>query len=195
MDDWFDLRKSSQVTAFFCDKEGGSIAVLKLVKLIYLSDRESMARSGFPITNDRHVSMPHGPANSLTLNFIDGNLEAKDWSDLIADREGNMVGLARAYSDADTDELSDAEIDAMEHVWAVFGPMDKFEIRNWTHENCPEWEDPSGSSTPIPLERTLRFLGVENASKFAKRVEASRALRSVFRQIVQADDGQQAFAD
>lgn len=179
MDDWFNDKKSAQVAAFFCQKAGGSMPVLKLVKLIYLADRSFMGKCGFPITNDHHVSMPHGPANSLTLNFIDGNLESADWDKLVSDRADHDVGLARDWSEDDTDELSDAEVEAMEEVWVNFGHMTKYQIRDWTHNNCPEWEDPSGSSSPIPLERTLRFLGVENASPFARRTEVGRAFRSV----------------
>lgn len=178
MDGWFNDKKAAQVVAFFCEKEGGAIDVLKVVKLVYLADRQFMDECGFPITNDRHVSMPHGPANSLTLNFIDGNLESADWNGLVSDRANYQVALARSLTDDDTDELSDAEVDCMEAVWRRFGHMTKYQIRDWTHQNCPEWEDPHGSSTDIPLERTLRFLGVENPSMYAARVEVGREFRS-----------------
>lgn len=181
MVDWFNDKKAAQVAAFFCEKQGGIIDVLKLVKLVYLADRCFMAETGFPITNDRHVSMDHGPVNSLTLNLVDGNLESRDWSDLIADRAGHKVALARRLTEDDTDELSDAEVDSLEAVWAEFGGMTKYQIRDWTHEHCPEWEDPNGSSSPIPHERTLRFLGVENARDYATRLEVSREFRSALK--------------
>lgn len=187
MDDWFNSRKAAQVAAFFCQRQGNSIAVLKLVKLIYLADRTFMAKCGLPITNDRHVSMPHGPVNSLTYNLISGVIESDDWSELIFDRADNEVGLARALTDDDTEELSDAEVNTLEVVWAEFGHMSKFEIRDWTHANCPEWEDPNGSSTPIPHERTLRFLGIENPSQFASRVKAHRAFRATIAELQSAD--------
>lgn len=178
MENWFNSKKAAQVAAFFCDKQGGLIPVLKLVKLVYLSDRKFLSDFGFTITNDLHVSMPHGPVNSLTYEYVGGNRESEEWSALISDREGHNVALARPIGEADTDELSDAEIDVMNSVWQEFGQMGKYAIRDWTHDNCPEWEDPHGSSSPIPLERTLRFLGVENAELFAKRTDVYREFRS-----------------
>lgn len=177
MSDWFNSKKSAQVAAFFCAKQGGSIPVLKLVKLIYLSDRQFMAECGFPITNDKHVSMPHGPVNSRTYEVMSGNVESEEWSDLISDQAGYRVGLSRVLTEDDSDELSDAEIETLEKVWGEFGGMGKYAIRDWTHANCPEWEDPNGSSAAIPLERTLRFLGVENADKYARRSEVYREFR------------------
>lgn len=178
MNDWFETRKATQLVAFFCKKQGGEIDVLKLVKLVYLADRKFMAECGYPITNDKHVSMPHGPANSITLNLIDGNIESPIWSELLATREGNKIALHRELLADDDDEFSDAEIECMEGIWADFGHMTKYEIRDWTHDNCPEWEDPNGSSTPIPISRILQFLGIENAEHQALRIEANREFRA-----------------
>lgn len=178
MNGWFETRKAAQLVAFFCAKEGGEIDVLKLVKLVYLSDRKFLSECGYPITNDKHVSMPHGPANSITLNLIDGNIESPDWGDLLATRADNRIALRRELSIDDNDEFSDAEAECLEGVWAEFGHMTKYEIRDWTHDNCPEWENPHGSSTPIPVSRILQFLGIENAEHQALRIEANREFRA-----------------
>ncbi len=183
MKNGFNSRKAAQIAAFFCDKEGGLMPVLKLVKLIYLADREFLAECGLTISNDLHVSMRHGPVNSVTYDLIGGGIEADEWSSLIADKEGHNVTLARARVDSDDDELSDAEIDAMNRVWDRFGAMSKYGIRDWTHLNCPEWEDPNGSSLPIPLERTLRFLGVDNADEFSKRTGSYQEFRSAISEL------------
>lgn len=179
MSDGFNARKAAQLAAFFCNREGAPIPVLKLVKLVYLADRQFLETYGFPITNDTHVSMPHGPVNSATLNHIGGIVDAPEWNDLIAGRAGHNVAIARQLTDVDTDELSEAEIEVMDAVWEKFGHMTKFEIVQWTHDNCPEWEDPKGSSYVIPLERTLRYLGFDNADQFAKRSEVYRDFQRV----------------
>lgn len=179
MSDWFNSKKAAQVAAFFCGKQGGEIPVLKLVKLIYLADREFLAECGFPITNDLHFSMKHGPVNSETYNYITGVEESDEWDSLISDRANHNVSLARALADEDLDELSDAEIDAMTAVWARFGQMTKYEIRDWTHANCPEWEKPyGGGSIPIPLARTLSHLGFDKPEQFSKRSDAFREFKS-----------------
>ena len=180
MPTWFNERKAAQIAAFFCEKEGGSISVLKLIKLIYLSDRESMKQCGFPITNDQLVSMPHGPVNSMTLNFVDGNSESAAWSDLISDKANHMVGLSRVRLEGDIDELSEFDIDVLNAVWAQFGKMNRWEIRDWTHDNCPEWEDPKGSCNPIPHERILKYLGVDGADELASEISEDRYADHVF---------------
>lgn len=179
----FNEKLAAQVAAFFIMKQGNEIPVLKLTKLIYLADRESMALTGYPITNDHFVSMPHGPVNSYTLNFVDGNIDSTDWSDLVSDRANHSVALARPFDDSDQSELSEADIDILTAVWDKFGSMDKWEIRDWTHENCPEWEDPRGSCAPIPHERVLRFLGVQHADEFANDIKAERQVENIFSEL------------
>ena len=180
---WFNERKAAQVVALFCEQEGGVIAVLKLMKLVYLSDRESMARTGFPITNDQFVSMPHGPVNSMTLNFIDGNCESDYWSDLISDRADHMVGLSRSRTEDDIDELSEYDVEVLQSVWDKFGAMTRWEIRDWTHENCPEWEDPAGSCQPIPPARILKYLHIENAQEIATEMAQHRQIDALFQSL------------
>lgn len=180
---WFNARKAAQVAAFFANKQGEQIAVLKAVKLIYAADREHMRKFGHPILNDRLVSMPHGPANSLTLNFIDGNLQSERWDEFICDRAGYNISAQKKFSTDELDELSDAELQTLEEIWRRLGALDKWEIRDWTHDNCPEWEDPDGSSATIPHERVLKFLGHARANELALELESERTLEAVFSSI------------
>jgi len=177
---WFNARKAAQVAAFFADKAGAEIAVLKVVKLIYLADREHMRKHGHPILNDRLVSMPHGPANSLTLNFIDGNLRSDAWDEFISDRAGYNISARQPFGADALDELSDAETNTLDYMWNLLGHLDKWQIRDWTHENCPEWEDPDGSSMAIPHERVLKFLGISQADELASELESERIVANVF---------------
>lgn len=160
MTPWFNVRKAAQVAAFFALKERGSINVLKLVKLIYLADRRFMEEYDATILSDRLVSMPHGPVHSMTFNYMSGLETSDDWQQFVADREGHNIGLARpGIKVDDLRELSVAELEILEETWAKFGGYKPFELRDYTHDNCPEWEDPHGSSTPIPYARLFRFLG------------------------------------
>jgi uncharacterized phage-associated protein len=174
----YSVRKAAQVTAFFAKKEGGAINVLKVAKLLYLADREFMSRYDFPILYDYLVSMPHGPVTSMTLNYINGLEDPRvHWDEFIESRAEFGVGLVRAdISFDDLDELSEAEIHVLEATWDQFGHMRPFEIRDYTHVNCLEWEDPHGSSTPIPYERVLKFLRKEHSAEIAEEIEAQRSL-------------------
>src|SRR5713101_1329927 len=85
MKPWFNVRKAAQVVAFFAQKQGGSINVLKLVKLIYLANRLAMERFVFPLLNDNLVSMDHGPVNSLTFDYINGYHDRAAWKEFVTD--------------------------------------------------------------------------------------------------------------
>src|SRR5258708_3017334 len=92
----YNVKKAAQVTAFFSKNQGGETAVLKVAKLLYLADREFMARYDYPILFDYLVSMPHGPVTSLTLNYINGlEAERAPWEPFVVGRAGNIVGVAR----------------------------------------------------------------------------------------------------
>ncbi len=172
----FKVRKAAQVAAYFAKAEGGSINVLKLVKLIYLADRAFMQKYDCPILNDRFVSMDHGPVNSMTLNYLNGCEDGRDnWDRFVSDRADHVVGLANpGISDDAFDELSPAEIETLHEVWLQFRGKSGYEVRDHTHRNCPEWEDPKGSSAPIPYERVFKFLGKNDSTELAKNIEAER---------------------
>ena len=174
---WFNVKKAAQVAAFFALRQGGQIHVLKLTKLIYLSDRAFMERFDVPITGDKLVSMDHGPVNSLTYNYINGTAESQEWDSFMADGAQHMVALSNdRLTEDDLDELSDAEVRVLGEVWARFGHMGLFKIRDWTHKNCPEWDDPRGSSASIRYAHVFKFLGKQNGSELEEQVLAERRI-------------------
>jgi uncharacterized phage-associated protein len=174
----FKVRKAAQVAAFFAIAEGGSINVLKLVKLVYLADRLFMKKYDCPILNDHLVSMPHGPVNSMTYSYIDGCEDGREnWDAFISDRANHIVALANpSITKDDLDELSKAELRVLSAVATEFKHKDGYWMRNYTHQYCPEWEDPHGSSAPIPYERVLKYLGKKHPSEIAENIETERKL-------------------
>lgn len=180
----FNECKVAQMAAYLLAKDGARMAHLKLMKLLYLSDRRSMEFFGFPITGDHVVAMPHGPVLSMTLNLIDGDVESCEngWESWISDKANHQVSLKRQPSIDLLDELSTADLSCMDAVWNEFGHMDKWQIRDYTHEHCPEWKDPRGSSVAIPYEEIFTALGKspETASKLCARIESSRSLDNLF---------------
>jgi uncharacterized phage-associated protein len=62
----FDDRRVAQMAAYLLSREKGRMNHLKLMKLLYLADRESMKRHGQPISGDRFVAMDHGPVGVVT---------------------------------------------------------------------------------------------------------------------------------
>ena len=177
----YNVRKAAQVVAFFAIRQGGRINVLKLSKLVYLSDRAFVEKYDVPILYDKLVSMQHGPVNSLTLDFVKGFLsDAVNWDEFVSDLDRHDVGLSRDDLRVEhLDELSDAEITTLEAIWAAFGHMSQYEIRDYTHAHCPEWEDPDGSAKPIEYKRLLECLHKDPA--IADLIDEDRALANALR--------------
>ena len=148
----FSEERVTQMSAYLLMKRGGRMAYIKLIKLLYLAERQAMLKWGESISGDNFVSMPHGPVLSQTYDLIKGHVcqdGDSPWESLIRDEDNYEVSLSREVSTEDLDELSSAEIDLLDNAYASFGHMSRFEIVDYTHDNCPEWTDPDGSSFPI----------------------------------------------
>lgn len=174
----FDVSKAAQVVAFFALKAGGKINVLKLAKLLYLGDREFMARYDEPMLYDRMVSMPDGPVTSVTYNFINGEVEDPAWPKFVAPRRGNDISVAEGVTVKNLDQLSPAETEVLDYLWSKFGHYDRYALRDWTHvkENVPEWEDPAGSSQAISYEKIFQVLGKPDPKALRQQVDERRAM-------------------
>lgn len=182
----FDQKKVAQSAAWFVSRAGGQLTILKLMKLLYLADRQAIAAFARPISGDRMVSMPHGPVLSQTLEVANGNLESEPegWDSWLCDRAGREIALrpGRDVSREALDSISDAEFAILNEVQDRFGHMSAIALRDYTHRECPEWRDPNGSSRPIPLQRVLTVTGrsQEETTAIMHQVEEDSRLDRVF---------------
>lgn len=178
----FNETKSAQMAAYFLGKNAGSMPYLKLLKLLYLADREAMRVTGDSISGDHFVSMPHGPVLSRTYEVINQSASSDVWDTFIASDRDWKVKLRKPFVRGDLDELSDQDIKILDSIHHQFGGMKKWELRNWTHEHCAEWEDPNGSSFPISPEAIFRAVGCsagdadKRAASYRERRELDHAL-------------------
>jgi uncharacterized phage-associated protein len=175
---WFPTRKAAQVVAYFADRAGGSINILRATKLVYLADRRSMADREHPITGDNFVSMPFGPVNTYTYSYMNGQADDRNdqWREFIAPRQNNDIPLARKIKVDDLDELSKADLKVLETTWEEFQDSDRFELADWTHRYCPEWRDPKGSSIPIDFATVFKKLKKDDPIELAEQIQAERSL-------------------
>lgn len=182
----FNERKTAQAGAFLLHMAGGRLPLLKLVKLMYLAERESLRLYGEPLTGDSLVSMPHGPVLSRTYDQMKGSAICSEggWDTWIADQSDYAVALRdpSMIRDAEQDllALSDTDIEVLSSVWRQFGHLDKWAIRDYTHDHCAEWKDPDGSSVPIAYADVFRALGFseEQLKPIVSRIETQRQLRA-----------------
>lgn len=173
--------RATQAAARLLQLQGSRMNVLKLIKLLYLVDRTALVRFGRPVTFDSYVSMPHGPVLSLTLDRINAEPNSVNgfyWHRYISERQGYDVQLA---AEAPYDQLSQAEEEVIDEVFARFGHMTQFQLRDWCHEHLPEWKDPQGSSTPIEIADVLRAEGFNEDE--ARSIEDALAAEALIEQI------------
>jgi putative transposase len=157
-------QKVAQMAAYFLYRNGNKLSILKLMKLLYLADRESLAIYGLPLSYDHLVSMPHGPVLSETLDHSSGFLKFSPdgWDSWISDRENHEVSLRKKVdSPAALRALSPSDMEILGSVWTKFGGMSGWQLRDYTHQHCKEWKDPNGSSFPIPYKDVLLEVGVQ----------------------------------
>jgi uncharacterized phage-associated protein len=154
----FNERKATQSAARLLELRGGRMSYLKLIKLLYLADREALLRWGRPITTDRFVSMERGPVLSRLLDLVsDGDDPGTPciWAKYISAPANFEVELT---SDAGREELSDAEVGLLDEIFHEHGKKTRWQLVELTHK-LPEWKDPQGSAIPISVRDILKAGG------------------------------------
>src|SRR5690349_12464950 len=109
--------------------------LMVLLKCLYLADRMSLQKTGFPITGDRMVSMDWGPVLSSTYDETKKKRQANPddlWFEYVSERKNHTLFAVK--ENPETDELSKFERGVLTEVHAEFGDKDPFAISDWTHD-------------------------------------------------------------
>jgi len=157
----FNEAKATQAAAFFLKLRGGQMHYIKLIKLLYLADREALIRWGLPFTTDRHVSMDHGPVVSGILNLITEDRPKPVWSKYISAPLGEYE--VKLLGEAPTDLLSKAEESLMSEIFEKYGHRNRWDLIDNVMHKLPEWRNPCGSSVPITIREILEAEGEEDS--------------------------------
>lgn len=150
----FREKKATQAAALFLQLRGGAMNHMKLIKLLYILDREALLRWGAPVTFDRFVSMNNGPVLSSVLDRINAQVDPAHctyWHEYISERRRNTVKLKEF---AGTDELSQAELNLAKEIYEEHGRRNRWDLVEFVH-TFPEWEHPHGSARPISYRSIL----------------------------------------
>ncbi|MFI5107543.1 MAG: Panacea domain-containing protein [Terriglobales bacterium] len=171
----FDEAKATQAAAYFLKLRGGQMHYIKLIKLLYLTDREALVRWGVPVTTDRHVSMDNGPVTSRILNLITEDRPKPIWSEYVSAPLGDYE--VRLLKDAPTDRLSVAEEKLMHEIFEQYGRRNRWDLIDNVMHKLPEWQDPHGSSIPIQIRDILAAAG-ENEEQIRAVIKELNAIRN-----------------
>ena len=150
----FDIQKKIQASAVLAQLEGGRIDRIRLLKLLYLADRDSLAERGTPIVGGRVAALDNGPLHCDVYDAIKG--ESSEWGQVFRN-EGHSVVLRQS---PEMECLSESDIDRLSSVFERYKEVDTWELVEKTHE-LSEWKayHRLGTSRTIPLVAILSAVG------------------------------------
>jgi uncharacterized phage-associated protein len=159
----FSTKKTIQATGVLLRLARGRMCYLRLLKLLYIADRENLLKSHRPIIGTRTVAMKNGPLHSEVYNLIKGEHSDETlWSEFIC-REGYEVELLK---DPGVSELSPCEVRTLTDTSEHYRSLGEWELVEVTHD-FPEWiknyQNPNeDTSSLIPFADMLDALGLSD---------------------------------
>jgi uncharacterized phage-associated protein len=177
----FNEARATEAASLLLQLSSGRMTRLRLIKLLYFADRESLLRFGHPICGGKYVSMPHGPVLSNLYSIITNTLWTESegpWEEHFENIGSREIVLIK---EAKPQKLSRAQIDVLNTVFERHRHLTDWQIRNLGHE-LPEYEDPGKSSKEIPVKRILlaQKKSEEEIKEIAEDAQASECLESFF---------------
>lgn len=154
--------KTIQAAGVLLRKHHSRMGYMRLIKLLYIANRQSLQQAGAVIVDDKFVAMEYGPVLSRTLSTIKNSTsDSPEWNRYFA-KQGYALEMSL---DPGNSKLSRFEIGVLERVADEFSDIDDFELVAHTHQ-FPEWQknNPGTSSKPIALDDILEALGLAPAA-------------------------------
>ena len=172
----YNEEKATAVAAYLLGQAGGELNDLKLMKLMYLAEREAIRQRNVGITGDQFFSMQNGPILSQTLNLMYARSPGLGlWTGYIHASHQRHVKLVRPL--VVDGLLSVREQEILERTWAEYGSRDKWELVDLTH-TFPEWDRRAHdfrTSIAIAAIDLLEALGFESAEIDSRLAETRAA--------------------
>jgi len=154
----FDAEKTIQAVAFLLRREQfRCMNYMRLLKLLYIAEREILAESGKPLTGSPVAAMPRGPVLQDLYDLIRNRHTATpQWAKFFQVSHYHLV----MTDDPGVGRISKFIASKLEEVAVRHQDDDEWDMVRFTH-TLPEWKanDPGESSKPIPLQDILAAMG------------------------------------
>lgn len=186
----FNYKKSVQALNFFAIKAGGSINKMKVLKLIWLSDRLHLRNFGRPILNDTYFALNYGPVASNTKDLVENTSfltepEREYRNQYLSNNSQNNYDF-QSGNPVDTRVFSKTDIEVMETVFKVFGHLNEFQLSEESHKYM-EWKKfeghlKSGTASRFEMNYEDFFSSFQEGESivFEKDAEFLEASRDMF---------------
>jgi uncharacterized phage-associated protein len=168
----FNFDKTLQAAAVLLELDGQRMERIRLLKLLYIADRELLAESGRILTGDKALALKHGPVLGQVYDLIRGEAyKAGEWNRYIH-TDNHAIELR---GDPGRGDLSRREVAKLKEVSDRHRDKDEWEIVEETHA-FPEWIEHyvDGTATVIPWEAALVAQGKAELIEIIERNEADR---------------------
>jgi uncharacterized phage-associated protein len=150
----FQLQKSVQAAAVVLRGESKKMGRLRLLKLLYLAERQCI-KSGQPLIGGKLCVMTHGPLHSEVYDLIKGtHRHEAEWSTFIISKGPREVWLQH---EPDMGKLSPFEVTILTDTVDKYAQIDDPTLVHLTHK-LPEVVEKhpvaiaEGTSIALPLE-------------------------------------------
>ena len=161
----FNLNKAIQAAAYLLKKTPDQRdSYMRVLKLLYLADRRSLADTGRPITGDQGYMMDLGPVPSRVLDIIKNDkhvgADAAIWKRFITTTDRTI----RLHANPGVGKLCRYETRVLDELAEEHSGHDRWALSRITHDlpECVANEPTPGSSKPIPLVDTLQAVDRED---------------------------------
>lgn len=179
----FKFDKALQAAAYLLRREASrEMNYMRLIKILYIADRESVRQTGCPITGDRVAAMKQGPVLSTVLDLIKGpDLRCPEWERFIQRDEYKV----RLVGEPGVANLSRFDIQTLERVAEEHRADDEWDMVEFTHD-FPEWKKNAPGDSPtkmnwIPFADVLEAVGRSaDLPDIDKDAKADRAFAHLF---------------
>ncbi len=174
----YDETKATQVAAFLLRQSGGSMGLLKFIKIMYNIEREALSRWSYPVTHSTICSMEDGQVLSEIYDNTKPHKFRPVWNEHIeTDRETNTITLKKTCP---MGKLCRAEVELIKEIYRRDKDKDIATLLK-EHHSYPEYIDPGNSSIKTDYERLLTLLGKtpQQISAFKKDMRGVAYLKKI----------------
>lgn len=185
----FHYERALEASCYLVRLYGGQMNYMKLIKLLYIAERELLAEIATPLTGDTYKALDNGPVLSRVLDQIKRRSGTdRTWQDYLQTARYDV----HLRVDPGVKNLSKAIEVKLQEVAERYRFYDQYQMVDITHE-FPEWAEyrpQAGRSRLIPPEAVVAAMG--RSPEFADHVDELESQRqlmaSIFDEVNDEDD-------
>lgn len=184
-----DHKKIAELMLLIANKNNNEIDFMKLLKLIYLSDRLHLRKYGRTISTDVYYALAKGPVASNVYDKckqITGTRISLDENVILSVFEqGTKNFTIRAKKDAEIKMFSKSEMDVINEVFTNYGDKDGIQLSEISHE-FHEWKQFSeplkNQNTSFTIKFDDFFESEDRGTIFEASKEKLQAIREIYKE-------------